>query len=64
MDDANMYARALYAAAARAGGIDALAKRLGVTPARVTGWIDGDGAPETAVLLQIVAIALGDDRSA
>jgi hypothetical protein len=61
MDERHVYARALNAAAARAGGIDELARRLGVPAARISGWIDGQGKPDTPMLLRIVAIALDED---
>jgi hypothetical protein len=61
MEESRVYARALNAAAARAGGLDQLARQLGVPVARINGWIDGDGAPDTPTLLRIVAIALDEE---
>jgi DNA-binding phage protein len=61
MEESRVYARALNAAAARAGGLDQLARQLGVPVTRINGWIDGEGAPDTPTLLRIVAIALDEE---
>jgi DNA-binding phage protein len=61
MEERRVYARALNAAAARAGGLDELARQLGVPVAQLNGWIDGEGAPDTPTLLRIVAIALDEE---
>jgi hypothetical protein len=61
MEESRVYARALNAAAARAGGVDKLARQLGVPVAQLNGWIDGEGAPDTPTLLRIVAIALDEE---
>jgi hypothetical protein len=61
MEESRVYARALNAAAARVGGLDELARQLGVPAARISGWIDGQGAPDTPMLLRIVAIALDEE---
>jgi hypothetical protein len=61
MEESHVYVRALNAAAARAGGLDKLARRLGVPVAQLHGWIDGHGEPDTPMLLRIVAIALDEE---
>ena len=55
------HARALHHAAELLGGTSVLARRLGVFPAAVSGWIDGSDTPSEAVFLQVVEILLGHD---
>ena len=61
MEESRVYARALNAAAARVGGFDELARQLKVTPAQITEWIDGRSAPNTPMMLRIVALALDEE---
>ena len=58
MDARPIYERALARAAARVGGIEALARRLDVPVARLTHWAPGQSYPDMALLLRLMEIVL------
>jgi hypothetical protein len=61
LDHHDVYARALARAAARCGGHGELAKRLGVPLRDIEDWLLGQGEPDIAMFLRIVAIALDEE---
>ncbi|HEX2197913.1 MAG TPA: hypothetical protein VHG88_04725 [Burkholderiales bacterium] len=60
MDARSIYERALARAAARVGGIEPLARRLGVPAARLTQWPPQQVQPDMAILLRLMEIVLDE----
>ncbi len=59
MDAKNVYERALERAAARVGGMDELARRLGVPADRLAEWPQ-QPHPDMAVLVRLMEIVLDE----
>lgn len=53
-----VYARTLHRACEVLGGVDALARHLGVAPAALTRWIGGIEEPPLAMFLAAVDVVL------
>ena len=58
MNARHIYERALARAAARAGGMEALSRRLDVPVARLTQWAPEQAYPDMALLLRLMEIVL------
>ena len=56
------HTRALRHVAKQLGGVPALAKRLGVLPGAIDGWIHGDREMPAATFQQVVDILLDHCR--
>jgi hypothetical protein len=55
---ASVYSRALHAACVILGGIEPLAKHLGVSTAQLRTWITGNDQPPMPVLMAAVQVVL------
>ena len=55
---ATVYSRTLQRASEVLGGVEPLARHLGVSPAQLAHWIDGRGQPPTDVFLAAVDVVL------
>jgi hypothetical protein len=53
---AHLYVRALHRACEKAGGIDPLARALGVRPEMLTEWLEGAAPVPQAIFLKAVDV--------
>ena len=58
MEHQSVYQRLITSAAARVGGTDELAQRLGIATTQMNEWLAGRGAPEMPLVMQMMEIVL------